>query len=230
MSLILLTELSKVYRRRSGDIRALDGANLSVEPGQFVAIQGPSGSGKSTLLLTVGGMLRPTEGEARVLGQSLYSLSPGARARFRARHIGFVFQMFHLAPYLTVLENTLLSAAAGARRAGAKEAREILERFGLGPRMPHKPSELSTGERQRTAMARAMLGRPELLLADEPTGNLDPQSASQILECLSDYHRQGGTVLLVTHEEAVAARAQRKVLLRAGRVVEAAAQGTEPSL
>jgi len=184
--------------------------DLSVGKGEFVAVRGPSGSGKTTLLLMVGGMVRPTEGELLVDAVDIYAMSPGRRAQWRARTIGIVFQMFHLLPYASVLENILLPVLAGAlvRR---REAVELLDRLGLSERLKHRPSELSTGERQRVAIARALLRRPPIVLADEPTGNLDPDSATTVMDHLADYHRQGGTVLLVTHEALAAGYAQRIV-------------------
>ncbi|MCX7015980.1 MAG: ABC transporter ATP-binding protein [Candidatus Sumerlaeota bacterium] len=218
MKAILLDNVKKVYHGRRGEVAALDGVSLSVERGEFVAIQGPSGSGKSTLLLLCGAMLRPTSGAVAVLEQKIGALSSAERARFRARNVGFVFQLFHLAPYLTVLENTLLSNGAGTGRQRRAEATALLERLGLGDRVRHKPAELSAGERQRTAMARALIGRPPLILADEPTGNLDPQNASQIIDILAEYHQQGGTVLLVTHQPGVSERAQRVIRLERGKI------------
>jgi putative ABC transport system ATP-binding protein len=217
-AMIQVEKLTKTYPTRRGEVRALDGVSLEVADGEFLAIRGPSGSGKTTLLLTLGGMIRPTEGRCSVLGTDLYALSGGARAQFRARHVGFVFQMFHLIPYLSVLENVLVPALRDGNGDAPSRARELLERFGLSARMDHRVAELSTGERQRTAIARALINRPELILADEPTGNLDPDTGREILECLADFHRQGGTVLVVTHEPWVEQYAGRTLLLRAGAI------------
>jgi len=217
-AMIQVEDLTKTYLKRRGEVRALDGVSLEVADGEFLAIRGPSGSGKTTLLLTVGGMIRPSQGHCRVLGTDLYSLSGGARAQFRARHVGFVFQMFHLIPYLSVLENVLVPARRDAGADAPARARELLERFGLSARMDHRVAELSTGERQRTAIARALINQPELILADEPTGNLDPDTGREILDCLADFHRQGGTVLVVTHEPWVEQYAGRTLLLRAGTI------------
>jgi len=210
---IHLEKVSKVYRKDGQEVRALDGFDLSVERGEFVAVRGPSGSGKTTLLLTVGGMVRPSQGRVLVGGEDIYAMSARERALWRARHVGFVFQMFYLLPYLDVLENVLVPDLAGSR-ATRQQAVELLERFGLSDRLNHRPPELSTGERQRVAIARAVLNRPELLLADEPTGNLDPDSAEAVMGHLADYHKEGGTVLLVTHEPVAARHAQRVVELR----------------
>ena len=215
--MIRLTDVSKVYRKSGRDIRALDGLSLSVARGEFVAVRGPSGSGKTTLLLTAGGMIRPTAGQVLLDGKDLYSLSARRRARLRGEKIGFVFQMFRLLGYLSVLENVRSACLAGGRRAAGKDrAVELLEHVGLGDRLTHRPGELSAGERQRVAMARALMRRPELILADEPTGNLDPDSASAVMSHLGEYHRDGGTVLLVTHESIAAEHAQRVVQMTRG--------------
>jgi len=219
--MIHLDDISKVYRdRRRGDVRALDGVSLTVDEGEFVAFKGPSGSGKSTLLMAVGGMNRPTGGRVVVGGADLYEMSSQERAEFRADHIGFVFQMFHLVPYLSVLENVLLPTMNGRAEAGRDEALALLKRFGMSERLQHRPAELSTGERQRTAMARALLNRPKLVLADEPTGNLDPENAAEVMGYLSEFQKDGGTVVLVTHEDAVLEHAQRIVRIRQGKVEE----------
>jgi ABC-type lipoprotein export system ATPase subunit len=163
-------------------------------------------------------MIRPTVGRVVVDGQDLYALSSRQRAALRATKIGFVFQMFHLLPYLNVLENVLAPALAGAG-VSRSQAMEWIERLQLTERLSHRPAELSTGERQRVALARAMLHRPTVLLADEPTGNLDPDNAAQVMDCLAEFHRAGGTVLLVTHEPLADPYAQRTVLLERGRCV-----------
>jgi len=146
-------------------------------------------------------------------------MSAATRARFRARHIGFVFQMFHLLPYLTVLDNVAVAALPGEEAEARSRGRDLLEQFQLAHRLRHRPAELSTGERQRVAIARAMVNQPQLILADEPTGNLDPDSSTAVLDLLAGFRRQGGTVLLVTHQEQAAEYAQRTVLLREGSIV-----------
>lgn len=216
--MIHLEHVSRTYRTGNGPVRALADVSLDVEDGQFVAVRGPSGCGKSTLLMIVGGLGRPSTGRVLVAGEDLTSATPAALSRFRARQVGFVFQMFHLLPYLTVLENVAAAALPGEQGAVRVRAEELLERFDLGPRLRHVPAKLSAGERQRVAVARAMINRPRLLLADEPTGNLDPDSAASVLGLLAGFHRDGGTVLLVTHSEQAAAFAQRTVLLRGGIV------------
>ena len=228
--MVHLDGVSKIYRGPRGEVRALDGVSLHVEPGEFVAVKGPSGSGKSTLLLTVGGMVRPTDGRVVVADTDVYSLTARRRAQFRAENIGFVFQMFHLVPYLTVLENVLLPTLTGAASRGDREqALELLERFRMTDRTDHRPAELSTGERQRVAMARALLNHPRLILADEPTGNLDPDNAAEVMSYLSQFHQGGGTIVMVTHEQATEGRAQRTIFIREGVLQDAAAARPEAS-
>ena len=217
--MIQLEQVTKVYRTADGSaVRALREANLEVERGRFVAVRGPSGCGKSTLLTIVGGLGMPTSGRVVVGGEDLVAMSAAARARFRAARIGFVFQTFHLLPYLTVIENVVTAVAAGEEAAGRRRASEILERFELAHRLRHRPGELSIGECQRVAIARAMINGPDLILADEPTGNLDGENSAGVLELLSEFHREGGTILLVTHQESAAGYAERTVLLRDGSI------------
>jgi len=216
--MIHLEDVTKTYNGADGPVHALSAVSLDVQPGEFVAVRGPSGCGKSTLLMLVGGLAAPTSGRVVVAGEDLPAASSAARARFRAEKIGFVFQMFHLLPYLTVLENVAAAALPGQHAAAHSRAVELLEQFQLAPRLRHRPAELSAGERQRVAMARALVNRPALILADEPTGNLDPASASTVLGLLAAFHRDGGTILMVTHEDQAAACAQRTVLLREGMI------------
>ncbi len=214
--MIHLEGVGKTYYTSHGEVRALAGVNLDVASGEFVAVRGPSGCGKSTLLTIIGGLAAPSAGRVRVAGKDLGQLSSAGLALFRRREVGFVFQMFHLLPYLDVLDNVRVAALPGLAGDGARRASELLARFQLGHRLRHRPAELSTGESQRVAIARALVNRPLLLLADEPTGNLDPETLAGVLDLLGDFHQQGGTVLLVTHEESAARRAQRTVLLRQG--------------
>jgi ABC-type lipoprotein export system ATPase subunit len=219
-----LRDIHKTFAGPEQAVRALAGVEMRVGPGEFDAIQGPSGSGKSTLLLIAGGLLQPDAGTACVKGANLYAQSSEARAQLRAERIGFVFQQFHLVPYLTVLENILAPALARSAPDAERRARELAERFGLTPRLRHVPAQLSTGERQRVALARALLHRPALLLADEPTGNLDQASADTVLGFIEEYARDGGAVLLVTHDAQAAARARRRWRLDAGRLAAAPAE------
>jgi putative ABC transport system ATP-binding protein len=215
-----LSSLSKTYRRARETVQAVEGVSLELEPGEFVAVQGPSGCGKTTLLLTAGGLLHPTRGQVRVEGVDPYEMTSAARARFRATKVGFVFQQFHLVPYLSVLENILAPALALPRTGLRQRARELASHFGLQDRLHHVPAELSTGERQRVALARALLNAPTLLLADEPTGNLDGDNAAIVLEHLAEFARGGGAVLLVTHDAAAARHARRVLRMKAGRMVD----------
>ena len=211
--------IGKTYRGARGTVEALAGVSLAVDAGELVVVQGPSGCGKSTLLLAAGGLLEPDAGSVQLEGRDLYALSSEQRARLRAKRVGFIFQQFHLVPYLSVLENVLAPSLA-APVAGARErARELIVRFGLGERMEHLPAELSTGERQRAALARALLNRPQLLLADEPTGNLDQKNSELVLQHLADFARSGGAVLLVTHDADASRQAQRVIRLERGRAL-----------
>jgi len=216
--MIHLEDVSKTYHTTGGAVHALSGVSLDVEPGEFLAVRGPSGCGKSTLLLICGGLAMPSRGRVLVAGAELPKVSAAQRSRFRAEQIGFVFQMFHLLPYLTVFENVAAAALPGQETAARARASELLDKFRLADRLKHRPAELSAGERQRVAIARALVNRPELILADEPTGNLDPASAADVLELLSDFHRQGGTILLVTHQESAAGYAQRAIRLQRGAI------------
>ena len=218
MNIVSLENVSKIYQTRRGQIKSLDGINLHVKEGEFIVIRGPSGSGKTTLLLAIGGMLRPTSGRVVVNGNDVYAMSERQRAKFRAQNIGFVFQMFHLVPYLNVVENALLPAGVVKAGAGRAEARDLLERLNISEREYHRPSELSAGERQRTAIARALLNRPSVVLADEPTGNLDPENAAEVIGYLAEFHRDGGTVIVVTHGITADQYADRVIYLREGSI------------
>jgi putative ABC transport system ATP-binding protein len=216
--MIRLENIATIYQTPQGLVRSLDGVSLAVEQGEFLAVQGASGSGKTTLLLTIGGMLRPSSGKVTVEGLDLYAASQRQRAQYRARKIGFVFQMYHLVPYLNVVENVLLAGKPDASGALLSRAGELLRQLGLETRFNHKPGELSAGERQRTAIARALLHKPKLVLADEPTGNLDPENGAAVFRHLAEFHRGGGTVIVITHGNEADAFADRIVALRAGRI------------
>ena len=221
--MLSLEDVCKQFRKSNGPIVAVDGLSLSVSPGEVVVLRGPSGCGKSTALLAAGGLQQPDRGVVRIDDKDLYALSGEARSRFRAETIGFVFQQFHLIPYLTAHENVLAaSLARGANSDDSTRAEELLEQFGLVERARHLPSELSTGESQRCALARALLNRPKLLLADEPTGNLDRDNSSVVLDELRAFAQRGGAVLLVTHDEQAAAVGDRQLTMSAGRLVESA--------
>ncbi len=197
----------------------LDRVDLAIEAGEFVAVLGPSGSGKSTLLALIAGLDRPTEGHIEVLGHAVSALDEDALALFRRRHVGFVFQSFQLLSNLTALENVLLPLELAGTREAEGRARELLEAVGLGERTHHYPSQLSGGEQQRVAIARAFAARPPLLLADEPTGNLDGATGARIIDVLLELReREGTTLVLVTHDPALASRADRQIRLRDGRL------------
>lgn len=208
--------LTKTYGTRRGEVSALKEVDLEVGRGTFTCVHGPSGSGKTTLLLAIGGMLRPSSGSVRLLGDDLYAMTPSERARARSDHVGFVFQLFHLVPYLDVLENVRL----GGGEASVDAARALLGDLGLSGRETHRPSELSAGERQRVALGRALVRRPALILADEPTGNLDPDSSAEVLRHLSSFSDAGGTVLMVSHGSDADAYSDRVLHLSEGRVTE----------
>jgi putative ABC transport system ATP-binding protein len=218
--------VSKVYRSgsraRTVEVHALVGVDLTIYPGEYVALMGPSGSGKSTLMHIIGLLDTPTEGEYRLGGEPVRGLSEAQLARIRNQRVGFVFQAFFLLPRLTALNNVALPLVyrglSSAER--LKRAKEALESVGLGDRLDHLPSELSGGQKQRVAIARALVQEPDLLLADEPTGNLDSRSSHEIMELFEALHRQGKTIVMVTHEPDVGARAQRIVRLRDGRVAD----------
>lgn len=214
--LIRVTALRKRYAGRGGEVRALDGVDLEFERGTFTTVRGPSGCGKSTLLLTIGGMLRPTSGTVTIEGKDLYAMSRAERARVRADRIGFVFQLFHLVPYLDVRENVRLGAIDGE---SDQAADVLLAELGMATRASHRPAELSAGERQRVALARALVAKPALILADEPTGNLDPDTGVEVLEHLASYRDGGGTVIMVTHGPDGDRFADRAVRIEAGKVV-----------
>lgn len=212
--------LTKVYSVNGRPVTALDHVTLSVAQGEYAAIVGPSGSGKSTLMHMLGCLDTPTEGSYRLNGRSVAALSPGELAQVRGEEIGFVFQGFQLLPRLTALENVslplLLSGVPSAER--RRRARMLLESVGLSERLEHYPGQLSGGQQQRVAVARALIRDPAVLLADEPTGNLDSASTEDVLTLLESLHRTGRTVVLITHSPAVAARARRQISIAQGRI------------
>jgi lipoprotein-releasing system ATP-binding protein len=219
---LTVQDLWKEYPTRSGALTVLAGVNLTLEPGAALAVMGPSGSGKSTLLHILGTLESPTRGTLSVDGVNPFALAERELAAFRNRQIGFVFQDHHLLPQCTVLENVLvpaLVADARERAMARSDARHLLERVGLGARLEHRPAELSGGERQRAAIARALIRKPKLMLADEPTGNLDRKTAQGIGELLTELHRQEGTMLVVvTHSPELARLFPRRAEMSEGRL------------
>lgn len=219
--MIACEQLSRRFRGPDREVAALDNVSLAVARGEFVVIKGASGSGKSTLLLALGGMQRPSHGRVLLDGRELYSLSPSERNQRRATSIGFVFQLFHLIPYLSVRENILAGLPDGAdRTVSGQRADALIASLGLKSRARHLPGTLSAGERQRTALARALVKQPSVILADEPTGNLDPANAAEVFKHLDAFRRGGGTVLVVTHGDDAAPFAQRTLRLESGRLAD----------
>lgn len=215
--------LKKTFSGPSGELTILKSVDLSLHPGESLAITGPSGSGKSTLLYCIGTLDQPTDGEIRIAGENPFSLSADDLARFRNKRIGFVFQDHHLLPQLTVLENVLVPLLAGGGIGAAEEerGRKLLDRVGLSCRIGHRPGQLSGGERQRVALCRALVNQPLLLLADEPTGNLDPHNAREVGSLLLELNAEQKAILIVvTHSLELAARFPRQVELSDGTLVE----------
>lgn len=224
--MIELDEVHLTLPSPAGPVAILRGINLVVEPRTTVAIVGPSGSGKSTLLSIIGGIERPTSGRVIVCGCDLGTLDEDGLALFRRRHVGIVFQGFHLAPSMTAIENVALPMELARRPDATARAAALLEEVGLAHRMDHYPAQLSGGEQQRVALARALANEPDLLLADEPTGNLDAVTGREIVDLVFDLQaRHGTTLVLVTHDARLAARCRRRVVMEAGRLTEVIAAG-----
>lgn len=224
--IIAAYKLRKAYRAGSREVRAVDGLDIFIRSGRSVSIVGPSGAGKSTLLHLLGGLDKPTDGSVLIDGLDIYRFSDAERSRLRNSRIGFIFQFYHLMPELSALENVMLPALIRGKRpcspaAKLKErARQILVRVGLEERMRHRPGELSGGESQRVAIARALINEPEILLCDEPTGNLDSGTSESILDLLFDLRSSSNTALvIVTHDQAISARTDEVIRLRDGKVV-----------
>lgn len=221
MSIVVGTDIRRDYAMSGQPVHALRGVNLAIDAGEYVAIAGPSGSGKSTLLHILGGIDPPSSGEVSIEGRRLDLLSDRELTRLRLTRLGFVFQRFHLLPVLTALENVELPMAeAGVSRSDRRtRARELLAYVGLGDRSGHRATQLSGGEMQRVAVARALANRPALLLADEPTGELDRETGQEILDLFGRINRDGATLVVVTHDDRLAAQASRVIHMQDGRIV-----------
>ncbi|HVS03849.1 MAG TPA: ABC transporter ATP-binding protein [Thermoanaerobaculia bacterium] len=222
--LVELAGVSRLY----GSLRALDAVSLAIPAGQWLAVTGPSGSGKTTLLNLLAALDRPTAGRVRVAGEEIAALPPRERARYRRERVGLVFQEFHLLPYLTAVENVMLAQYVHST-CDRQEAAAALERVGLGHRLDHLPSQLSGGEKQRLCVARALINHPLLLLADEPTGNLDAANEQQVLTLFRELHAAGMTLVVVTHNREVAELADRGVRLEHGRLRELSRERPRPA-
>ena len=221
-NVVTLTGVKKLYKMGSETVAALNGVDLKIDQGEFVALMGPSGSGKSTLMNILGCLDRPTEGSYKLLSQEVSGLSDDELAAIRNKTIGFVFQNFNLLPKLTSLENVALPAVyAGLKNSKRLEmAQEALEKVSLADRAEHLPSELSGGQRQRVAIARAIAMKPSIIMADEPTGNLDTKSTGEIMNIFRDLHSSGSTIILVTHEPDIAQAADRQILVKDGKITK----------
>lgn len=207
--MLKLENASHTFPGPQGEVKALQDVSLTASSGEVAMVKGESGSGKTTLLLTAGALLRPDSGKVLVDGKDPYALNAGQRSKMRASQLGFVFQQFYLVPYLSVYENILTPAIALPQADAEERARELLNHLKLGDRIDHIPAQLSAGECQRTALARALLNRPKILLADEPTGNLDDKNAAIVFDYLTEFAENGGAVLLVTHDTRATSHASR---------------------
>jgi ABC-type lipoprotein export system ATPase subunit len=214
--MVEIQALNKRFKTAKNDVLALDKIDLKIDTSEFVLIKGESGSGKSTLLFTLGGMLSPSSGNINVNNKDLYALSEKERRKYRANEVGFVFQAYHLLPYLTVLENIMLPNKLSETNINKEDALKIAAELGLGQRISHKPSELSAGEKQRVALARALITNPSIILADEPTGNLDEKNAIEVMKYLKSFQLKGGTVIMVTHGHLADKYATRLILMDKG--------------
>lgn len=219
--MLLLRNVTKEFDHgKKAAVTAVSDVSLTVDRGDFVSVVGPSGSGKSSLLFIIGALMNPTRGEVSLMDEDIYDTTPAHRAELRLQKIGFVFQTFNLIPYLSALDNVALPAilTMKSRKDAFERATALLERFGLGARLDHTFSELSVGERQRVAICRSVVNDPEIILADEPTGNLDPAMTHEVMSLFTELNQSGHTIIVVTHEEDVAAYAKRILHLKDGRL------------
>lgn len=220
MTILETKKLSKIYGKGETEVKALDNVSFSVQQGEFVAIIGPSGSGKSTLLHILGGVDTPTKGEVIINGTDISKLDETALAIFRRRQIGLIYQFYNLIPILTVEENLTLPLLLDGRKPDQRQVDELVEKLGLNKRLNHLPSELSGGQQQRVSIGRALLNNPALLLADEPTGNLDSENSREIIELLRRFNREfKQTVIIITHDERIALSADRVITIQDGSIV-----------
>ena len=219
--MLKVKNVSKIYKKRDQEVKAIDNVSLEIPSGDFVSIIGPSGSGKSSLLLMLGGMLFPSLGQVFINGESLYDLSPNEIANLRQKKIGFVFQTFNLIPYLSAIQNVQVPLLLNGlnEKEQIEKSQYLLERVGLEDRMDHKPSELSVGQQQRIALARMLANDPTIILADEPTGNLDPEMSQTVIRFLIDLNKEGKTIVMVTHDMKVASQAKRSITISKGGTV-----------
>lgn len=217
-----LKDVTKTYERRGQTVNALNDTSLTIGDNEFIALVGPSGSGKTTMLSLLGGMMAPTSGEVLFRGESLYDMSLTDRTKLRLKSLGFVFQSFNLVPWLSAIENVQVPLSLAGESASSQETRaaELLDRVGLSDRLHHLPSELSQGQQQRVALARTLANDPQVILADEPTGNLDPDSREQVMNLLSDFHTEGRCIVMVTHDQFAAGFAERSLRLEDGAVAD----------
>ena len=213
-----LNNVTKTYERRGQTVNALLDTTLSIGDNEFIALVGPSGSGKTTMLSLLGGMMAPTSGEVLFRGESLYDMSLAERTKLRLKSLGFVFQSFNLVPWLSAIENVQVPLSLAGESASMQQSRaaELLDRVGLSDRLHHLPSELSQGQQQRVALARTLANDPQVILADEPTGNLDPDSREQVMNLFSEFHTEGRSVVMVTHDQFAAEYAKRSLRLSEG--------------
>lgn len=215
-----LDNVTKTYERRGQTVNALNDTSLTIGDNEFIALVGPSGSGKTTMLSLLGGMMAPTSGEVLFRGKSLYDMTLTDRTKLRLKSLGFVFQSFNLVPWLSAIENVQVPLSLAGETASTQENRaaELLDRVGLSNRLHHLPSELSQGQQQRVALARTLANDPQVILADEPTGNLDPDSREQVMNLLSDFHTEGRCIVMVTHDQFAAEYAMRSLRLIDGLI------------
>ena len=218
--MIHIEKLSKVFHSKQADVIALNEVDIHINKGSFTLIKGASGCGKSTLLFALGGMLKPSSGRVVVDGQNLYKLSEKAILNYRSKQIGFVYQSYYLIPYLNIKENVFLSYKLTNKAINTNEFEQLIHAFNLEDRLLHKPSELSEGEKQRVALLRALIIKPQLLIADEPTGNLDPENRAIIMEHFVLFQKQGGTVVMASHGTEADALADTIIQMKAGKVLD----------